>query len=202
VFKGVTPAAGHAGRFAILLEPAPAGAIVRACMDGVCVVRVRVLNLNHAYAEAKAGEAAHLESAASGSVRLLWVESVTPPAAVYAVVRIGLPAAVPHLFLAVRVKKAGGDEGSGTVPCSLVYDVWDIVDQTMNPAARPCHYPHLGVPPRPNRAPQVMRSKSRQPRQSVCQPGSPSRRRARDPPSFATSRQNSYAVNVSAARPR
>src|SRR5690606_16315594 len=40
----VTPTADHAGRFVVLLEPLADGAIGRACVSGVTVVRLQVEN--------------------------------------------------------------------------------------------------------------------------------------------------------------
>ncbi len=72
--RGVTPAAAHAGRFVILLEPLPAGAIGRACIDGVCPVRVEIGDDDHGYAEPAPGLVGRLESAETGTARILWVQ--------------------------------------------------------------------------------------------------------------------------------
>lgn len=72
--KGVVPSSPHAGKFAILLEPATNQTIVRACLDGVCVVRVRMVDEAHTSADVAIGVTSRLESGDSGTARLLWVE--------------------------------------------------------------------------------------------------------------------------------
>lgn len=55
--RGVLPSSPHPGKFAILLEPAKDQAIVRACVDGVCVVRVRMVDEAHSSADVAVGVA-------------------------------------------------------------------------------------------------------------------------------------------------
>ncbi len=86
-FSGSTPAAGHAGKFAVLLEPAPTGGIVRAMTAGVCPVQVNVTDAAHGYADVKAGDATQLQSGAAGSATVLWKESGTGTK--WAIVRLG-----------------------------------------------------------------------------------------------------------------
>ena len=90
--KGVVPSSPHAGKFAILLEPATNQTIVRACLDGVCPARVRMDDEAHEFADIEVGQAAQLKSAESGTARLLWVEPVedrADPEIAWTVVRIG-----------------------------------------------------------------------------------------------------------------
>lgn len=90
--KGVVPSSPHAGKFAILLEPATDQTIVRACLDGVCPARVRMDNEAHEFADIEVGQAVQLKSAESGTARLLWVEPVedrADPEIAWTVVRIG-----------------------------------------------------------------------------------------------------------------
>jgi len=90
--RGVVPSTPHAGKFAILLEPAKDQTIVRACVAGVCVVRVFMNDEAHTFAEVEVGQAARLESAESGTARLLWVEPVEDrqdPQIAWTVARIG-----------------------------------------------------------------------------------------------------------------
>jgi len=72
--RGATPGVQHAGRFVVLLEPLAANEIGRACVAGVCVVRVRMNDEGHTFAEVKSGQATMLDSAASGTACLLWVQ--------------------------------------------------------------------------------------------------------------------------------
>ncbi len=90
--RGVVPSSPHPGRFAILLEPAKDQAIVRACVDGVCVVRVRMADEAHTSADVAVGVASRLESGDSGTARLFWVEPVEDrqdPEIAWTVARIG-----------------------------------------------------------------------------------------------------------------
>jgi hypothetical protein len=90
--RGVTPSSPHPGKFAIMLEPAKDQAIVRACVDGVCVVRVRMVDEAHTSADVAVGVASRLESGDSGTARLPWVEPVEDrpdPEIAWTVARIG-----------------------------------------------------------------------------------------------------------------
>ncbi|MCG3128250.1 MAG: hypothetical protein CHACPFDD_03127 [Phycisphaerae bacterium] len=90
--RGVVPSSPHPGKFAILLEPAKDQAIVRACVDGVCVVRVRMVDEAHTSADIAVGVASRLDSGDSGTARLLWVEPVEDrqdPEIAWTVARIG-----------------------------------------------------------------------------------------------------------------
>jgi len=90
--RGVVPSGAHTGRFVVLLEPAADGDIVRACVDGVCLVRVYMNDEAHTFAEVEAGQAAQLDSGESGSAQLLWIEPVEDrqdPQIAWTVARIG-----------------------------------------------------------------------------------------------------------------
>ncbi len=93
--RGVAPGAEHASRFVVLLEPLVVDAIGRACVDGVCPVRVQMIDEEHGFAEIEAGTVDTLRSAASGSAGLLWIQPVEErddPAIAWTVARIGSPA--------------------------------------------------------------------------------------------------------------
>jgi len=80
------------GRFVILLEPLAAGGIGRACVDGVCVVRLRVPhNLSTvAQADVVDGDSTVLELTSGGGAQVLWREdAATSPGDAWAVVRLG-----------------------------------------------------------------------------------------------------------------
>ncbi|MCP4594496.1 MAG: hypothetical protein GY842_27510, partial [bacterium] len=90
--RGVTPAAEHAGRFVVLTEPLATGAIGRAYADGICPVRVEMVDENLGFAEVEAGTVDTLQSASGGSAGLLWVQPVEErdhPAIAWTVARIG-----------------------------------------------------------------------------------------------------------------
>ncbi len=73
-FIGVTPTSGHAGRFAVLLETAAAGAIVRAAVGGVVPVTINVNDANHQYVDVIPGSTVRLQTAHSGAAHILWRE--------------------------------------------------------------------------------------------------------------------------------
>jgi hypothetical protein len=90
--RGVVPSSPHLGKFAILLDPAKDQAIVRACVDGVSVVRVRMNDEAHQFADVELGQASQLGSADGGTARLLWVEPVEDrqnPEIAWTIARIG-----------------------------------------------------------------------------------------------------------------
>lgn len=90
--KGMTPGSEHAGRFAVLLEPLAANEVGRACVAGVCVVKVRMNDEGHTFAEAKAGQATMLDSAASGTACLLYIQPPSErenPQIAWTVARLG-----------------------------------------------------------------------------------------------------------------
>jgi len=88
-FIGELPAsATHASRFAVLLEPVPAGEIGHACLDGICAVQIDVTDAGHDYADVKDGSAATLVSGGNGAAQILWKEAGTGTK--WAMVRLGL----------------------------------------------------------------------------------------------------------------
>ena len=89
ILAGIEPAAAHYGAFAVLAEPAEAGAIALGIVAGVAAVRVHVTDADHAYAELEAAEYDHLASADNGSAAILWKEAGT--GVLWAIVRLGNP---------------------------------------------------------------------------------------------------------------
>lgn len=85
---GVTPAATHAGKFVILLEPLANNAVGRAMAAGVTVAKLNVVDADDAAADAEAGVTATLKThATTGAATILWKESGTGTK--WAVVRFG-----------------------------------------------------------------------------------------------------------------
>lgn len=76
VFSGVAPIA-DTDIFAIMIEPAAAGGIVRAAAMGVMVCDLNVIDTTHTYAKPAVGVTATLASAASGSAKIIWKDSGT-----------------------------------------------------------------------------------------------------------------------------
>jgi hypothetical protein len=77
-FIGVVPTvAGFTAKFAVLLEPAVNGAIVRAVVAGVVQVQVDISDANHGFADVKDSTAASLKSVVLGSAQILWKQAGT-----------------------------------------------------------------------------------------------------------------------------
>jgi hypothetical protein len=73
--RGVVPTADHKGKFAILLDPAKDGRVIRAYVDGAVQVRVNVVDDTHTCAEVDPGNTAALVSSEDGSAQILWKEA-------------------------------------------------------------------------------------------------------------------------------
>jgi hypothetical protein len=94
-FRGVVPTADHAGKFAILLEPAPPDRVVRGFVSGVCAVKVDVVDPTHTCADVLAGDVTQLISQDGGTAQMLWKEGDSTDAystgEQWAYVRFGTP---------------------------------------------------------------------------------------------------------------
>lgn len=74
-FRGITPdIAKHKRRYAVLLEPAPDGRIVRAYLAGLCQVKVDVADASHEYVVIKDAATDRMNSSRHGHARILWRE--------------------------------------------------------------------------------------------------------------------------------
>jgi hypothetical protein len=85
-FNGVVPQESHEGRFAILLETAAPGAIVRAALGGVVPVMLEVQDPDHAFADVLPGSTDRLRSEESGGAQILWKAGSGTPR--WAIVRL------------------------------------------------------------------------------------------------------------------
>lgn len=75
---GVTPdTADHLGRLAILLGPLKSGDIGEAIICGLTVAHLNTLDSGHLFAEIKDGDPTTMESASTGSARIIWKETST-----------------------------------------------------------------------------------------------------------------------------
>lgn len=70
--QGAAPASGHAGRFVVLREHAPAGGLAEATAAGVCQVDVKMDSASHRFADLEAGRTDRLVSGETGSAFILW----------------------------------------------------------------------------------------------------------------------------------
>lgn len=92
---GITPDTDRSGRFAILQEPIKAGMIGVACIAGISVAYVEIVDEEHAYADVASGVTANLASGSNGAAQLLWVQAVEDREVedyAWALVRVGSPA--------------------------------------------------------------------------------------------------------------
>jgi hypothetical protein len=85
IFKGVIPTNAHKGRFAVLQQDAAPNQIVRACVHGVTVAKVKTENKVE-YCDIESEETEFLVTAASG-VEVLWNDTSTEDN--WAIIRIG-----------------------------------------------------------------------------------------------------------------
>jgi hypothetical protein len=105
IIHGVTPAAAHRGKFAVLLEPIRAGKIGRGCIAGGCPVKIVVEDENATYAEVIPGDATGLKAGSGGTARIIKKESGT--GSVWAYVQLGqLPP--PRFFKLTTSFSKGG----------------------------------------------------------------------------------------------
>lgn len=76
--SGDTPAtANHLGKFAVCLEPIPAGEVGRGVIADLIQVQVDVVDEDHAFADVLDGDNAKLQSSTDGSARIFAKESGT-----------------------------------------------------------------------------------------------------------------------------
>lgn len=125
VLLGVTPTADHAGRFAVLLDPAPDGAIVRGVVSGVTIAQVEMVAPTHTFADAVDGEVGNLVSADSGAARILW--SASTSGTQWSIVAIGGGGgggSSTDVPIVVKVVNDGGSAGSLSATCSFTYEIY------------------------------------------------------------------------------
>jgi hypothetical protein len=78
-FSGIVPTDDHVlvGKFAILLEPVPNGAIALACIAGSTIFRVNVVAEDDSFADLESGTTDALVSTFNGPIQIIWKESGT-----------------------------------------------------------------------------------------------------------------------------
>lgn len=79
----------HRGKFAILMEPIPTGAMGRGLVAGVGVAWIWIKDERHAYADVCDGDSWCLESMPYGPVRIVWKDSASVDDCRWAVVLLG-----------------------------------------------------------------------------------------------------------------
>jgi hypothetical protein len=106
ILHGVTPAAKHWGKYAILLEPIRAGKIGPACLSGCCPVRLILSDESATHCDIYPGDATGLRAGFVGTAEIIQKESGT--GSVWAYVRLGV-APITHRSGALAGElKAGG----------------------------------------------------------------------------------------------
>ena len=75
--EGVTPAAGHEGRFVVCADPLADDALGYAFVAGICPVQIDVTDADCDYAEMLATDDEKLITHPAGSAQILWKESGT-----------------------------------------------------------------------------------------------------------------------------
>lgn len=125
-FAGVVPTlTDHAqtSRYAVLLEPLPAGSLGRAIIHGITQARVRVEDPAHRYATISDGDTTALVTAPAGAAQLLWLDPTVPVGEIaWAVVRLGSPIVALDTLIPCRVWRDGGTtDGDKNVPCDRTY---------------------------------------------------------------------------------
>lgn len=86
--RGSTPFGVHAGKFVVCLDPIPNAGIGRAWVSGVCQVKVDVATHTDRYCDVKPSDRTKLQSAQSGSARILYMDGIGTGER-WCVVRIG-----------------------------------------------------------------------------------------------------------------
>ena len=110
-FRGLTPKEDvHEDKFVLLIEPLAANAVGKACISGVCQVRVNVTDEDHEFAEMADGKADMLESGDTGSARILWKEDGTGQK--WAVVHLGAAIQQPFVIFG-RIASSSQVSGYG-----------------------------------------------------------------------------------------
>ena len=135
--SGSTPdEADHLGGFCVLMEPLADGAIGRACILGVCPVKVDVVDADHPYADIKDGDSGQLESGWSGAARILWKEAGTGSKWAY----VGLGAGSDRAqFQATVIAQPGSHGGEYTLrPTGQVDDTNDFQAQRIGEQGTTC----------------------------------------------------------------
>ena len=134
-FVGVEPATKHTGKFAVLLEPALTGVVVRAVIAGACWARVNVVDETHTYADVEDGETGALKSSFDGSAQILWKESDIPygyydTGEQWAIVRLGTGGLATGVAkVSTEISKAT----SNTRPGKGAIKLYTTLDMTTSP---------------------------------------------------------------------
>lgn len=141
-FNAITPdVLFHCGRFAIVIEPIEVDGCGRACVAGICRVKITVPDedTERHFAEIIDADSAKLAAVHRGSAEILWREGSTGEQ--WAIVRLG--PRQPAVTFAVDLEKIGGAQGDDTAAASWTYDVFDVASgETLATGVDPTALPH------------------------------------------------------------
>jgi hypothetical protein len=142
VFNGVTPQKKHQGKFAIIQQDAAPNMIVRACVYGVTIARIKVTsdsgneNSELRYCDVKEGETGYLTS--GGQTEVLWSDSSSQNR--WAIIRIGSGRST---LFPIKLEKTGGEQGTHEKAASWTYHLTDALsDEKLDKDVDPTSSPH------------------------------------------------------------
>jgi hypothetical protein len=142
VFKGVAPQKKHKGKFAIIQQDAEPNMVVRACVYGATIAKIKVSsdsdseNKEIKYCDIKENETGYLTS--GGQTEVLWSDNSTNDR--WAIIRIGSGRST---LFPVKLEKTGGEQGNDEKVASWTYKVTDaLTDEKLEEDVDPTTSPH------------------------------------------------------------
>jgi hypothetical protein len=141
-FKGVKPQKKHKGKFAVLQQDAAPNMMVRACVYGATIAKIKVSsnsengNSELKYCDVEEGQTSYLVS--GGQTEVLWSDSSTQNR--WAIIRIGSGRST---LFPVKLEKIGGENGDDEKAASWTYKVTDaLTDEKLEENVNPTTSPH------------------------------------------------------------
>jgi hypothetical protein len=142
IFKGVTPEKKHKGKFAVLQQDAAPNMVVRACIHGATIAKIKVSsdsengNSKLKYCDIEEGQTSYLVS--GGQTEVLWSDTSTQNR--WAIIRIGSGRST---LFPVTLEKTGGENGDDENATSWTYKVTDALsDEKLEENVDPTTSPH------------------------------------------------------------
>ena len=143
VFKGVKPQKKHKGKFAVIQQDAAQNMVVRACVYGATVAKVKVESDSNSgnnepkYCDVKENDTSYLASGGSGA-EILWSDNSSQQR--WAIIRIG---SGKSTLFPVKLEKTGGEQGDNEKVASWTYKVTDaLTDEKLEEDVDPTKSPH------------------------------------------------------------
>jgi len=144
VFKGVKPQKKHKGKFAVIQQDAAPDMIVRACIFGTTIAKIKMSSDSEnensesllKYCDIKEGETGYLTS--GGQTEVLWSDSSSQDR--WAIIRIGSGRST---IFPVKLEKTGGEQGTNEKVASWTYKITDaLTDEKLEEDVDPASSPH------------------------------------------------------------